>query len=93
MIRHSESIAGLNINGKTYKLMQYADDTILTLNGSEDDLRNALNILDEFASFSHLKLNVQKTHAIWIGKNKAKILKLLPQYNLNWVFNGYFRYL
>ena len=37
------------MNGKTLKLLEYADDTLLTLNGSKEDLQCALEILSEFA--------------------------------------------
>ena len=68
IVRHSNRIGGLHMNGKTLKLLQYADDTILTLNGSRQDLQCALTILDEYANMSNLKINITKTQVIWIGK-------------------------
>ena len=53
LIKRSNSITGLHLNGKKVKLLQYADDTLLTLDGTKQDLQNALKILDE------LKKNVQ----------------------------------
>ena len=33
----------------------------------EESLRNTLNILDKFYNMSGLKINVEKTKAIWTG--------------------------
>ena len=44
LLRYSNSLVGLNMNGRTLKLLQYADDTILTLNGTKQDLQCALEI-------------------------------------------------
>ena len=93
LIRHSNDITGLNIQGKNIKLLQYADDTILTLNGTEEDLKHAMEILTSFEKISNLKINVTKTHVIWIGKTRTCKKKLLPEHELNWVSEGYSRYL
>ena len=57
LIRQSSLISGISINGRIFKIVQYADDTILTLNGSLSDLTNSLDIIKEFGMFSkRLKL-------------------------------------
>ena len=48
LTRHSDSLVGMHMNGKTLKVLQYADDTLLTLNGSASDLKCALTIFDDF---------------------------------------------
>ena len=67
MIRNNYIIRGIIIDNKEYKISQYADDTQLFLNGSENSLREALDVLQKFYEMSGLKINVEKTKAIWIG--------------------------
>ena len=56
MIRDNDIISGIHINGKEFRLSQYADDTQLFLDGTERSLRETLNILNLFYSMSGLKL-------------------------------------
>ena len=67
MIRTNNDIRGIIINNKEYKISQSADDTQLFLNGSENSLREALDVLQNLYEMSGLKINVEKTKAIWIG--------------------------
>ena len=72
MIRKNSKINGLTVGNDQHKIIQYADDTIITLDGSKEDLQETLKILNEFARGSGLTINKQKTKAIWIGKNKTR---------------------
>ena len=92
MIRHDDSIKGIYIDDIHLKICQYADDTVFILDGSEKSLRNALNLLDFFFRISGLRVNIDKTTAIWIGSHKHSNLILLPDQNLHWV-NGLFKIL
>ena len=67
MVRDSKSISGIKINEKEFRLSQYADDTQIFLDGTEKSLKETLNILKTFYIMSGLKINVEKTRAIWIG--------------------------
>ena len=60
MIRNNNDIRGIMIDNKEYKISQYADDTQLFLNGSENSLREALDVLQKFYEMSGLKINVEK---------------------------------
>ena len=93
LIRNNNNIRGLMIKNVPHKLIQYADDTLITLDGSSEDLLETLRILDIFAEASGLAINKQKTKAIWIGKNKNKRSALCVHEGLEWVYEGYFRYL
>lgn len=65
-IRQERGIKGLHLNGMDLELLQYADDT----NGLLQDEQSAANFLktvNEFGSFSGLKLNTDKTEAMWLG--------------------------
>ena len=69
MIRNNNDIHGIIIDNKEYKISQYADDTqlFLLINGSENFLRETLDILQNFYTMSGLRMNAEKTKAIWIG--------------------------
>lgn len=84
MIRKNRNIKGILINDKEFKLTQYADDTQIFLNGSEESLRHTLNILNEFYQMSGLKINVDKTKAVWFGACSHSELTLCNDFNLDW---------
>ena len=48
VIRKNKEIKGISINGKEYKLSQYADDTHFILDGTEKSLKASLNSLKQF---------------------------------------------
>ena len=50
------------------KVSQHADDTTLLLDGSELSLQKAFELLGKFGCISGLKVNCEKTKALWIGK-------------------------
>ena len=60
MIRNND-IRGIIINIKEYKISRYAEDTQLFLNGSENSLREALDVLQKFYEMSGLLLALPKT--------------------------------
>ena len=84
MIRKEKSIKGININNILYNLSQYADDTQIFLDGSEASLRATLDILDKFYKMSGLKINKDKTKAIWIGSRINSTEILCREHNLDW---------
>ena len=84
MIRKHNGIKGLVINNKEYKLSQYADDTQIFLDGTELSLKNTLKTLNIFYLMSGLKLNIDKTKAIWIGSCSKSTRRLCLNYNLDW---------
>ena len=45
----------------------YADDTTLILDGTDISAKLSLGLLDSFAEISGLKVNYEKTEALWIG--------------------------
>ena len=84
MIRSNDKIKGIKINTKEFKLSQYADDTQIFLDGTEDSLNEALLILNKFFLMSGLKINVEKTRAIWIGSLNNSNRQICREYNLDW---------
>ena len=79
LITYNDKIVGIKFNNTEFKLSQYADDTTLILDGSQQSLQNALNILEIFGTYSGLKVNTDKTKIIWIGKKKHSNDKLISQ--------------
>lgn len=58
--RKNARVKGIVVNGKEIKLSQYADDTTFVLNGSEESLKESLNLLDTFGNASASDLIVIK---------------------------------
>lgn len=84
MIRKDNSIHGIVVNNNEFKLSQYADDTQIFLDGTEDSLQNTLNVLQTFYLMSGLKINADKTKAIWIGSMNRSNVRLCHEYQLDW---------
>ena len=54
-IRKRKEIVGITVNGKEIKLSQYADDTALILDGSEQSVKEAVKLLESFGDASGLR--------------------------------------
>ena len=59
-IIHNDNITGLSIFGNEIKVLQYADDTVIFLDGSKDSVSELFNTLNKFKLSSGLKVNFQK---------------------------------
>ena len=70
LIRNSDNIQGLKIDGEEFLISQYADDTTFILDGSPKSLENTLKTLDLYANVSGLHINYSKSQVIWIGRKK-----------------------
>ena len=84
MIKKDINIKGIIINNKEFTLSQYADDTQIFLDGSEMSLRKTLEKLNSFYIMSGLKLNIEKTRAIWIGSMNKSNRILCNDFKLDW---------
>ena len=84
MIRKSEGVKGIKINNVEFKLSQYADDTQMFLDGSEASLKSALIILHKFYQMSGLKVNLDKTKALWIGSMCKADKTICREFNIDW---------
>ena len=83
-IRGNKTINGIKITRVEHKLSQFADDTSLILDGSEESLNEALLELDWYAKLSGLNINFSKTQVVWIGSKKYSRDILCPNRNLSW---------
>ena len=73
--KQSDVIEGLRLgagNDKRVKISQYADDCMLFINNL-DELRHAINILNEYGEVAGLVLNLGKCEGMTIGRNRHLI--------------------
>ena len=65
-VRHENRIRGINIDGNEVKLALFADDIscFLADTASGEEL---LNMLSKFAKCAGLRINIDKTEAMWLG--------------------------
>lgn len=82
---NNQACTGITIMNKQFKLGQYADDTFLLLDGREDSLRQVIYILNQFHVASGLKINIEKTQAVWLGSMKHSQHRLCPDLEIQWV--------
>ena len=84
-IRKHNNIKGILVDGQEIKIILYADDTTLILDGSRASFQNSLQILEFFRAISSLQLNYEKTEVLWIGANAGSEEKLCPEQDLRWM--------
>ena len=76
-IIRSTRLSGINIQDRQeIRISQYADDTILFLDGSERSLKGAITEFDEFGRQSGLKINIEKTSCMWIGNTPENTINI-----------------
>ena len=84
VIRAKKNIKGIRVGNQDCKISQYADDSTLISDGSRQSLHNIFSVLDTFASVSGLKVNYEKTEAIWIGALKDSTNTMFPEKKIKW---------
>jgi len=83
-IRQKKEIRGIIVKDKEIKLSQYADDTTLISDGSEESFLESLKIIHYFGDISGLRLKSKKTEALWIGAIADWDFKLCPEKDFQW---------
>ena len=83
-IRLNKDIKGIKIGNSEHKISQYADDTSIFLDGSDNSLNELLKELDFFAAISGLKVNFDKTQLVWIGAKKFDTSSIKTKWKLLW---------
>jgi len=86
-IKYHDGIEGLDIGSFKSKILQFADDTCLTLTYNANNIITSLNILKDFEGASGLKLNVNKTEILKIGPISNSDEILCPEFNICWKNN------
>ena len=84
MIRQNINIKGIKLGKEEVRLLQYADDTVIFLDGTQKSLKSALDLLFQFSKFSGLKPNISKTKAVWIGAEVFSNKKICSDSGLQW---------
>ena len=84
MIRENKNIKGIVIGNSENKIVQYADDTELTLEGDEPSFINAIDTIQIYGRVSGLKLNADKSCAIWLGSKKNSKTVYMPHLHMKW---------
>ena len=84
MLRNNRMIKGITLNHKENLLTQFADDTTLSLDGTEQSFTEAIKTISKFAEMSGLKMNRQKTQVIFIGSLKNSNIRYLRDENFVW---------
>ena len=86
-IRKNEKIKWIKINNNAFILTQYADNTKVILDGSEESLNETLHELEQYAKNSGPKVNFFKTHIVLIGLKKYSTDSIKTKWKLNWSVN------
>ena len=84
LLKQNKNIKGIQIDGVEFLIGQYADDTSITLDGTEKSLKHTMLVLKFYAKVSGLGCNIEKTRVIWFGSKKGSSHKLCTEENLNW---------
>ena len=84
MIRQNDEIKGYKILGCETKISQYADDTSLLLDGSSQSFEACVHTVLEYAKYSGLAMNFDKTKVVWFGCVDTPKEVFLPDLNFEW---------
>ena len=68
LIKTNPKIKGIQTKGFDFNLTQFADNTTIILDRTQQSLQATLNTLEVFGSYSGLRMNKEKTKIIWIGR-------------------------
>jgi exonuclease III len=79
-IRQDKSIRGIQIGETVFKISQFADDTCLYI-ADENSLENVFNLIELFSKCAGLKVNKEKSEAMWIGASSNYRHK---PFNIKW---------
>ena len=89
MLKQDKDIKGIKIGDTEYTVSQFADDTTIMLDGSEQSFESTMYLLNKFANVSGLKINISKTRAVWIGCKKYNGETFNHRYKLDWTQNDF----
>ena len=68
-IRHDKNIKGIKVENKEFKSTALTDDLTTFLHACIQSFERLSITLDRFGICSGLKLNTEKTEALWLGRN------------------------
>ena len=83
-MRNDPQITGFKIGNMRHLLEIYADDLTVFLEPNSENLHKTVDVLSSFFKLSGLKISINKTSAVWFGKNHDSNVKLCPELGLKW---------
>ena len=92
-LKNDKDITGVQIENSEFFLSQYADDSSFILDDNPQSLEKSLLVLSLFSECSGLKVNLDKTEAIWIGSKHGSGEEYFLQNNITWNHTGRFKLL
>jgi hypothetical protein len=84
MLRKNADMKGISIGEIQVLLSQFADDTSIFLDGSRRSFFECIKVLNEFSRMSGLKINYEKSVAVWLGAMNNSREKFLNELSLIW---------
>ena len=84
MIRQNDRVKGYFISEIETKLTRFADDTNLFLDGSKESFEYCVQTILEYAKYSGLNMNSNKTKVVWFNCEKIPQITFLPHINFEW---------
>ena len=84
MIRQNPHIKGYEIFGKEIVISQLADDTSLFLDGSQESFEYCVHTILEYAKYSGLAMNFDKTKCVWFGCEHPPDTIYMPHLHFEW---------
>jgi len=91
-LNRNEDIKGINIDNTVYLSSLYADDSSILLEDDEKSFLTCMKVLENFSKCSGLRINLNKTVAIKLGKN-YNFYNTGVAKNINWQYRGTFKLL
>jgi hypothetical protein len=84
MIRENKDIQGIVTNNEENKISQFADDTQLINKGDRKSFDASIQMVEHFGKVSGLRLNDNKTEAIFLGSLKNSKITFAPHLKIIW---------
>ena len=84
MVRQKKDILGFKIFNQEVKISQYADDTSLFLDGSKVGFEVCIETILEYAKYSGLAMNFEKTKVIVFGDQNVNYEDYMPHLKFEW---------
>ena len=84
MIRQKKEIKGYTLFQKEIKISQFADDTSLFLDGSQESFQYCVETILEYTKYSGLAMNNEKTKVVWFGCQHPPDITYLQNFNFEW---------
>lgn len=85
LIKQNEKIKGYHVDGIELLISQYADDTSIFLDGEKESFTYCVQTILEYAKYSGLNMNFEKTNVLWFGPKKENeaVFEEYPKFNWN----------